>query len=156
MFIKCKCGNTLHPLATSLACTVTPCCWAPFARSLRLLLVVKEVVGMSDQVLGLINMLSDMRPGKPKTPARYPILSREPMVHCSPNLESNRSTFLTAQVGTPMATLHGGISLVPTLPAAIVHPSPIDTPGRVTLCPPIQRSSPKCTGRANSMLARRR
>ncbi|TFK46549.1 hypothetical protein OE88DRAFT_1638215, partial [Heliocybe sulcata] len=53
--------------------------------------------------------------------------------------------------GDPMATLHAGMLLETTDPAAIVHPSPIVTPGRMTTCPPIQQSFPITTGFAYSM-----
>lgn len=41
--------------------------------------------------------------------------------------------------------------LVTTEEAAIVHPSPISTPGKITTCPPIQQSLPIFTGLAYSM-----
>ncbi|TFK95208.1 hypothetical protein BDV98DRAFT_518227, partial [Pterulicium gracile] len=53
----------------------------------------------------------------------------------------------------PIATLHAGISFVTIAPAAIVHPCPIVTPGRITVCPPIQQSSPIVTGFANSIFS---
>lgn len=40
-------------------------------------------------------------------------------------------TFLTTFAGDPMATLHAGTSLVTMEPAAMVHPLPIVTPGRI-------------------------
>lgn len=54
-----------------------------------------------------------------------------------------------------MATDQGGMSLETTLPAPTVQPLPTVTPGRMTVPPPIQQSSPMTTGRANSMLSRR-
>ncbi|KAL4736790.1 hypothetical protein BDV11DRAFT_207321 [Aspergillus similis] len=62
--------------------------------------------------------------------------------------------FMTLQ-GLPTATENGGISFVTTLPAPIVHPSPILTPGRITTFPPIQQSSPMNTGWPNSTNLRR-
>ncbi|KAI2629223.1 hypothetical protein GGS26DRAFT_117917 [Hypomontagnella submonticulosa] len=63
---------------------------------------------------------------------------------------SNGVTLLTTRAGVPIATLHEGILFVTTELAAIVHPSPIVTPGRITTCPPIQQSSPIVTGLAYS------
>ncbi|KAI0550112.1 hypothetical protein F4679DRAFT_220014 [Xylaria curta] len=45
--------------------------------------------------------------------------------------------------------------LVTTLPAPMVHPFPMVTPGMIVTLPPIQQSSPMTTGLAYSMLSRR-
>ncbi|EGR51607.1 uncharacterized protein TRIREDRAFT_55036, partial [Trichoderma reesei QM6a] len=45
--------------------------------------------------------------------------------------------------------------LVTTLPAPIVHPLPIVTPGMMVVLPPIQQSSPMVTLPPYSMPARR-
>ncbi|KAI1363677.1 hypothetical protein F5Y08DRAFT_329175 [Xylaria arbuscula] len=55
----------------------------------------------------------------------------------------------------PIATEKSGISLVTILPAPIVHPLPIVTPGIIVVFPPIQQSSPMTTGRAYSIPSRR-
>ncbi|KAI1492484.1 hypothetical protein F5X96DRAFT_379910 [Biscogniauxia mediterranea] len=51
-----------------------------------------------------------------------------------------------ALAGLPHATIKGGMSLVTTLPAPIVHPRPMVTPGRTTQFPPNQQSSPIVIG----------
>lgn len=63
-------------------------------------------------------------------------------------------TFFTTLAGTPMATLQAGMSFVTTAPAAIVQPCPMVTPGKITVFPPIQQSSPITTGLAYSTLSR--
>ncbi|KAH8706178.1 hypothetical protein BGZ61DRAFT_350933, partial [Ilyonectria robusta] len=57
--------------------------------------------------------------------------------------------------GTPTATENSGTSLVTTLPAPIVHPLPIVTPGITVVFPPIQQSSPIVMGKAYSTRLRR-
>lgn len=78
-----------------------------------------------------------------------------------PSLPINQSrsgtalTVLTTLAGDPTATENGGISLVTTAPAPIVHPFPMVTPARRTTFPPIQQSFPIVTGWAYSILSRR-
>ncbi|KAK0619409.1 hypothetical protein B0T14DRAFT_207985 [Immersiella caudata] len=55
----------------------------------------------------------------------------------------------------PIATENSGTSLVTTLPAPIVHPFPIFTPGIIDTFPPIQQSSPISTSTAYSNPSRR-
>ncbi|KAI1432953.1 hypothetical protein GGR50DRAFT_551062 [Xylaria sp. CBS 124048] len=43
--------------------------------------------------------------------------------------------------------MNGGMSLTTTLPAPIVHPRPIMTPGRTVTLPPSQQSAPIVMGR---------
>ncbi|PSR74472.1 hypothetical protein BD289DRAFT_354870, partial [Coniella lustricola] len=57
--------------------------------------------------------------------------------------------------GLPTATLKSGTSLVTTLPAPMVQPLPILTPGIIVTLPPIQQSSPIETGMAYSTPSRR-
>ncbi|KAI2642527.1 hypothetical protein GGS21DRAFT_176261 [Xylaria nigripes] len=54
-----------------------------------------------------------------------------------------------------MATEKSGMSLVTMLPAPIVQPLPMVTPGMMVVFPPIQQSSPMTTGLAYSMPSRR-
>jgi hypothetical protein len=63
--------------------------------------------------------------------------------------------FLTTLAGEPIATENGGMSLVTTLPAPIVHPFPIVIPGIITVFPPIQQSFPIVTSLAYSTPSRR-
>ncbi|KAH9898930.1 hypothetical protein F4778DRAFT_177860 [Xylariomycetidae sp. FL2044] len=42
--------------------------------------------------------------------------------------------------------MNGGMSFVTTLPAPMVHPRPMVTPGRTMTLPPIQQSSPIVIG----------
>ncbi|KAF3761401.1 hypothetical protein M406DRAFT_265858, partial [Cryphonectria parasitica EP155] len=65
------------------------------------------------------------------------------------------STFLTTLAGLPIATLKSGTSLVTTLPAPMVQPLPMVTPGIMVTLPPIQQSSPMVTGMAYSTPSRR-
>ncbi|KAI1502674.1 hypothetical protein F5X99DRAFT_378063 [Biscogniauxia marginata] len=53
---------------------------------------------------------------------------------------------LKTLAGLPHATMKGGISLVTTLPAPMVQPRPIVTPGRTIQFPPNQQSSPIVIG----------
>ncbi|KAI1331243.1 hypothetical protein F5Y16DRAFT_297053 [Xylariaceae sp. FL0255] len=55
-------------------------------------------------------------------------------------------TRLKTLAGLPTATMSGGIDLVTTLPAPIVHPRPMITPGRTMTFAPSQQSSPMTTG----------
>lgn len=64
-------------------------------------------------------------------------------------------TVFTTLAGDPMATEKAGMLFVTTLPAPIVHPFPMTTPGKMTTFPPTQQSLPIATPRANSMLSRR-
>ncbi|KAI0862336.1 hypothetical protein F4860DRAFT_124879 [Xylaria cubensis] len=64
-------------------------------------------------------------------------------------------TFFTTLAGDPIATEKSGMFLVTTLPAPMVHPFPMVTPGMIVTLPPIQQSSPMMTGLAYSMLSRR-
>lgn len=74
----------------------------------------------------------------------------------SPLLSSStRTTVLMTLAGDPTATLNGGMSLVTTLPHPIVHPSPIVTPGRTIVPPPIQQSLPMVTCLEKSIPSRR-
>lgn len=54
--------------------------------------------------------------------------------------------FLMTRAGFPTATLKSGISFVTTLPAPIVTPLPMVTPGTTTTLPPSQQSSPIVIG----------
>ncbi|KAF2797329.1 hypothetical protein K505DRAFT_144872 [Melanomma pulvis-pyrius CBS 109.77] len=65
------------------------------------------------------------------------------------------ATFFITLAGDPIATLQAGILRVTTEDAAIVHPLPIVTPGRITTCPPIQQSWPIVTGIPYSISSRR-
>lgn len=65
------------------------------------------------------------------------------------------STFFTTLAGDPMATEKSGIDLVTILPAPIVQPLPIVTPGMMVVLPPIQQSSPIVTPLAYSTPSRR-
>ena len=75
----------------------------------------------------------------------------EQVMHCcSDDLDSGPQTFLTTLAGFPTATDRSSISLVTTLPAPMVHPFPILTPGQMTTPPPIQQSVPMVIGSAQS------
>ncbi|KAI0971069.1 hypothetical protein F4678DRAFT_91493 [Xylaria arbuscula] len=65
------------------------------------------------------------------------------------------ATFFTTRAGDPIATEKSGMSFVTTLPAPMVQPLPMVTPGMMVVLPPIQQSSPMTTGLAYSIPSRR-
>ena len=61
---------------------------------------------------------------------------------------------MTTLAGDPIATEKAGISFVTTLPAPMVQPFPILTPGRMIVFPPIQQSFKIVTSLAYSSPSR--
>lgn len=59
---------------------------------------------------------------------------------------NHHSSLITLQ-GFPTATQRGGMLCVTTLPAPMVVPSPISTPGKMVAPPPIQTLAPILMGR---------
>lgn len=78
--------------------------------------------------------------------------SQKPMRH---HRSGTGLTFLITFAGEPTATEKSGIDFVTMLPAPIVHPFPIVTPGIMVVLPPIQQSSPMVTLPPYSMPLRR-
>ena len=78
-------------------------------------------------------------------PIKMPFLSAPKKDYCN---------FRMTRAGLPTASECAGIFLVTTEPAPIVQPSPMVTPGQITVLPPIQQSSPMVTGLDTSKVRR--
>ena len=64
-------------------------------------------------------------------------------------------SFLLITAGLPATTQSLGMSCITKLPAAIIHLSPMVTPGKITTEPPIHVSSPIVIGKQTSCGLRR-